>query len=80
MHVVMSFMRNSGDPIGCSNNTSDCCYSLTGSQNDVAVEYNQLEVGQTHSSEEAPEQHWLITGGGGRGAKGFDREKVIHQE
>ena len=57
-----------------------CSYSLTGSQSGVAVEYNHLEVGQTHSSEETPEQHWLIASGGGSGAKGFDREKVIQQE
>ena len=79
MHVVMSFMRNSGDPIGCSN-SNFVCYSLTGSQNDVAVKYNWLEVGQTHSSEEAPEQNQTKFGGGGRGAKGFDREKVIQQK
>ena len=56
------------------------CYSLTGSQVDEAVEYNRLEVGQTHSSEEAPEQNQTKFGGGGRGAKGIDREKVIQQK
>jgi hypothetical protein len=47
----------------------------------VANKYNELEVRQIHSSEEAYEQNSdeNFYGGAG-GAKGFDREKVIQQE
>jgi hypothetical protein len=39
-----------------------------------------VEVGQTHSSEEAIEQDLIISDGGECGAKEFDREEVVQQE
>ena len=46
----------------------------------VAIKDSVVEVGQTHSSEEAHEQSQTKFGGGESGAKGFDKEKVIQQE
>ena len=52
-----------------------------GKPKSVACEYRCLEVRQTHSSEEAYEQNANEKRhGGAGGAKGSDREKVIHQE
>jgi hypothetical protein len=56
MHVVMSFMRNSGGPKELFAMFYLHANTLSGSQFDVADNDKPLEVRQFHSSEEAREQ------------------------